>query len=113
MFLMWGAHGIYGQVLLLGDAFRSATMNGYSGILYAVRMAIPIMGTLGGVKVNERLEALDVNESPIPGPYVSGQEGSGFYSYPYYATKCSTSTYAYTSGRLAGLLNAAAYVETV
>lgn len=87
-------------------------MNGYSGTLYAVRMAIPIMGTLGGVKVNERLEALDVNESPIPGLYVSGQEGSGFYSYPYYATKCSTSTYAYTSGRLAGL-NAAAYVETV
>lgn len=87
-------------------------MNGYSGTLYAVRMAIPIMGTLGGVKVNEHLEALDANETAIPGLYVSGQEGSGFYSYPYYATKCSTSTYAYTSGRLAGL-NAASYVDSL
>lgn len=87
-------------------------MNGYSGTLYAVRMDIPIMGTLGGVKVNERLEALDKNETAIPGLYVSGQEGSGFYSYPYYATKCSTSTYAYTSGRLAGL-NACEYIATL
>ena len=85
-------------------------MNGYSGTLYAVRMAIPIMGTLGGVKVNERLEAIDTDEKPIPGLYVCGQEGSGFYAYPYYATKCSTSTYAYTSGRLAGL-SALAYLS--
>lgn len=78
-------------------------LNGYAGTLYAVRMLIPIMGTLGGVKVNERLQAMTVEEQAIPGLYIAGQEGSGFYSYPYYATKCSTSTYAYVSGRLSGL----------
>ena len=83
-------------------------LNAHVPPLYAVRMVIPIMGTLGGVKVNERLEVLDKCDNPIPGLYMCGQETSGFYSYPYYATKCSTSTYAYGSGKLSGE-HAAAY----
>ncbi|MBR2834789.1 MAG: FAD-binding protein [Coriobacteriales bacterium] len=87
-------------------------MRPYEGTLYAVRMAIPIMGTLGGVKINQRIEAVDTNEKPIPGLYVAGQEGAGFFAYPYYETKCSTSTNAYTTGRLAAL-NASAYIDTL
>lgn len=85
----------------------AALMNEHRMPLYAVRSVIPIMGTLGGVKVNERLEALGLDDAPIPGLYVAGQEGSGFYTYPYYSTRCITTTYAYCSGRLAGR-NAAA-----
>ena len=83
-------------------------MNEHAMLLYAIRSVIPIMGTLGGVKVNERLQALDHDDAPIPGLYVAGQEGSGFYTYPYYSTRCITTTYAYCSGRLAGL-HAATY----
>lgn len=83
-------------------------MNEHHMPLYAIRSMIPIMGTLGGVKVNERMEALNSNDSPIPGLYVAGQEGSGFYTYPYYSTRCATTTYAYSSGRIAGK-NAAEY----
>ena len=87
-------------------------MTPYSGKMYAIRIVIPIMGTLGGVKVNERLEALDTSEKAIPGLYVCGQEGSGFYTYPYYSTRCATTTYAYCSGRIAGK-SAVEYVNSL
>lgn len=64
------------------------------------------------MKVNERLEALDKKDNAIPGLYVVGQEGSGFYTYPYYSTGCITTTYAYCSGRIAGK-NAAEYVASI
>ena len=86
-------------------------MNEHTMPIYAIKSIIPIMGTLGGVKVNERLEALDKRNSTIPGLYVIGQEGSGFYTYPYYSTRCITATYAYCSGRLAGK-NAAEYIAS-
>ncbi len=86
-------------------------MNEHAMPLYAIRSVIPIMGTLGGVKVNERLEALDDGDAPIRGLYVAGQEGSGFYTYPYYSTRCITTTYAYCSGRIAGK-NAAGYATS-
>ncbi len=63
------------------------------------------------MRVNERLEALGHDSAPIPGLYVAGQEGSGFYTYPYYSTRCITTTYAYCSGRIAGK-NAAGYATS-
>ena len=85
-------------------------LNGYKGTLYAVHSILPIMGTLGGVKVNERLEVVDMNDEAIPGLYVVGQEGSGFYCYPYYTTMGTTATYAYTGGWLAAV-NSAEYIR--
>ncbi len=89
----------------------SPLMNEHAMPLYAIRSVIPIMGTLGGVRVNERLEALGRDGAPILGLYVAGQEGSGFYTYPYYSTRCITTTYAYCSGRIAGR-NAAGYATS-
>ncbi len=88
----------------------SQMMNEHVAPIYAIKSCIPIMGTLGGVKVNERLEALNGDDEAIPGLYIVGQEGSGFYTYPYYSTRCATTTYAYCSGRLAGKY-AAEYIK--
>ncbi len=41
---------------------------------YAMKATTAFLGSLGGVKVNEKLEAVDKNEAPIPGLYVVGFE---------------------------------------
>jgi fumarate reductase flavoprotein subunit len=77
---------------------------------YLVRMEPAIFGTIGGIAVNERIEALDKDMKPIPGLYVAGQDGGGMYGYPYYEIVGVTQGYAYNSGRLAGE-NAASYAK--
>ncbi len=61
-----------------------------------------IFGTIGGIAVNERIEALDESGKPIAGLYVAGQDGGGMYGYPYYEIVGVTQGYAYNSGRIAG-----------
>lgn len=72
------------------------------GPYYLVRMEPAIFGTIGGILVNERIEALDDNGKPIAGLYVAGQDGGGMYGYPYYEIVGVTQGYAYNSGRIAG-----------
>lgn len=72
------------------------------GPYYLVRMEPAIFGTIGGIAVNERIEALDESGKPIPGLYVAGQDGGGMYGYPYYEIVGVTQGYAYNSGRIAG-----------
>jgi fumarate reductase flavoprotein subunit len=69
---------------------------------YLVRMEPAIFGTIGGINVNERIEALDDSGKPVPGLYVAGQDGGGMYGYPYYEIVGVTQGYAYNSGRIAG-----------
>lgn len=69
---------------------------------YLVRMEPAIFGTVGGINVNERIEALDDRGNPIPGLYVAGQDGGGMYGYPYYEIVGVAQGYAYNSGRIAG-----------
>ncbi|HOX32756.1 MAG TPA: FAD-binding protein [Spirochaetales bacterium] len=75
---------------------------------YAVRMEPAIFGTIGGIKVNERIEALDEEGNAIPGLFVAGQDGGGMYGYPYYEIVGVSQGYAYNSGRIAGENAAAA-----
>lgn len=77
---------------------------------YIVRMEPAIFGTIGGILINENIEALNNDRKPIPGLYVAGQDGGGMYGYPYYEIVGVTQGYAYNSGRLAGE-NAAAYAK--
>jgi fumarate reductase flavoprotein subunit len=67
-----------------------------------VRMEPAIFGTLGGIRVNEKIQALNKDLRPVPNLYVAGQDGGGFYGYPYYEIPGSTQGYAYNSGRIAG-----------
>jgi fumarate reductase flavoprotein subunit len=75
---------------------------------YAVRMEPAIFGTLGGIRVDRFMRALDDKLAPVPGLYVAGQDAGGMFGYPYYETAGSTQGFAYNSGRIAGE-NAFAY----
>ena len=78
---------------------------------YALRMEPAIFGTIGGIRINERIEALNEQNKVIPGLYVAGQDGGGMYGYPYYEIVGVTQGYAYNSGRIAGE-NASSFAGT-
>ncbi|MGL4337500.1 MAG: FAD-binding protein, partial [Turicibacter sp.] len=81
-----------------------------SGNYYAFEARAVYLGTVGGVKVNEKLEVIDVDYNAIPGLYVVGSSAGGYYSngsYPPYEGLALG--FAYNSGRIAGE-NAAKYI---
>ncbi len=71
---------------------------------FAVRTQTVFLGTLGGVKINEKTEVLDKSGNIIPGLYAGGFDAGGMYG-DSYNIKYSTglcSSFALNSGRLAG-----------
>jgi fumarate reductase flavoprotein subunit len=77
---------------------------------YAVKLYPTMLGTLGGVRVNEKLEAVDKNSRPVPGLYVVGNDAGGLYGDTYdLLMSGSTMGFAVNSGRIAGE-NAAKYI---
>lgn len=81
------------------------------GNYYAFEARAVYLGTVGGVKVNEKLEVINLDYDAIPGLYVVGSSAGGYYSNgsypPYEGLACG---FAYTSGRIAGE-NAALYIQ--
>jgi fumarate reductase flavoprotein subunit len=73
-----------------------------NGPFYAVKYLPGFFNTLGGVKVNEKLEALRADNSAIPGLYVAGVDGGSMFHKPYFDICGTTMMYAFTSGRIAG-----------
>lgn len=71
---------------------------------YAVKARTVFLGTMGGIKVNERLQVLDKNDGVIPGLYAGGFDAGGMYgdSYPIRASSGLASAFALNSGRIAG-----------
>ena len=70
---------------------------------YAIKSVATTLGTLGGVKVNERLQAVNKQEEPIPGLYVVGNDAGGMYGDSYdLLIAGSTIGFAVNSGRIAG-----------
>lgn len=59
-------------------------------------------GTLGGVKVDENLRALDRNNQVINGLYVAGVDAGSMYCLPYYDNEGSALGLALASGTFAG-----------
>ena len=58
--------------------------------------------TLGGVQINTNMQALDIDENPIPGLYVTGQDMGGLYDSTYdLLAEGSASSFALSSGRIA------------
>ena len=69
------------------------------------------LSTLGGVRVDENMQALDKNLKPIGGLYAVGNNAYGFYSTPSYPPYQGLALgFAYNSGRIAGM-EAAKYVK--
>jgi fumarate reductase flavoprotein subunit len=71
---------------------------------YAVRARTVFLGTLGGIKINEKTEVLDKKEKTIPGLYAVGFDAGGMYGDSYCIRDASglSAGFAINSGRIAG-----------
>ena len=79
---------------------------------YAARARTCFLGTLGGVRINHRTEAVDPFGRPVPGLFVAGLDAGGLHaeSYSMRDTSGIASAFALISGRVAGE-NAAEYAR--
>jgi fumarate reductase flavoprotein subunit len=78
---------------------------------YAVKCCPAFLGTIGGIKINHRMEILDHEHQPIPGLFACGSETGGWEADTYNVVLSgSTFGFAINSGRIAGE-NAAQYVS--
>ncbi|NLT68388.1 MAG: FAD-dependent oxidoreductase [Acidobacteria bacterium] len=79
---------------------------------YAAKARTCFLGTLGGIKINHKAEAVDHYGTPIAGLYAAGLDAGGLHaeSYSMRDTSGITSAFAINSGRLAGE-NAARYLR--
>jgi fumarate reductase flavoprotein subunit len=71
---------------------------------YAMKAYTVFLGTLGGVKINHRMEVVDEKERVIPGLYTVGTDAGGLYgdSYCFLPASGTTLGFAVNSGRIAG-----------
>lgn len=80
------------------------------GPYYAVIVKLRCLGTLGGVAINEDIQAVDMNGKAIDNLWVAGADAGGMYGNNYVMFEGGTLGFAYNSGRIAGE-NAAANVN--
>ena len=89
--------------------YKSAKNLKYSvseGPFYALKVVTYNLTTLGGIKVNEKLEAVTPDFKPIKGLYAVGNVAGGLYSDSYMTIEGLTMGFASTSGRMAGIYSA-------
>ena len=78
---------------------------------YAIRAGGAVLGTTGGIKINNKMEVLDKAGDPIPGLYAAGADTGGWESDTYCAVlPGSAFAFAMNSGRIAAE-NASDYVH--
>jgi len=87
--------------LFFSDTKRLLSVS--EGPFYAVKFKARNLGTLGGVRINENIQAVDALGNPIQGLYVAGADAGGMYGKSYVDFEGGTLGFAFTSGRLAGL----------
>ena len=69
---------------------------------YAVKCVAGLLTTIGGIKVNHRMEVLDFQDNPIRGLYAAGTDTGGWVSDTYCVRlTASASSFAINSGRIA------------
>ncbi|WP_213991692.1 FAD-dependent oxidoreductase [Sodalis sp. dw_96] len=74
-----------------------------SGPFYAFETQVVSLSSIGGVRVNAKLQVTDINAKPIPGLYAVGNVAAGFYSGPGYPPyEGLANGFALNSGRIAG-----------
>lgn len=72
------------------------------GPYYAVIVDLRCLGTLGGVAINEDIQAIDSEGNPIENLWVAGADAGGIYGNNYVTFEGGTLGFAYNSGRIAG-----------
>ena len=81
------------------------------GPYFAGRMFPSGYGTLGGIKINHKMEALDENNRPIPGLYAAGTDACNIFGDSYvFIMPGNTMGFCINGGRMAGE-NAAEYID--
>lgn len=84
-----------------------------TGPFYAIKSVASTLGTLGGIKANEKFEVVTPDETPIPGLYAVGNDVGGMYGDSYDLLMAgSTVGFAVNSGRIA-VDSAEQYIKTV
>lgn len=73
-----------------------------TGPFYAIRVSGSTYGSIGGVRVNEQLQALTAAGTVIPGLYAVGNDAGGLYDNTYPDVEGLTIAFAVNSGRIAG-----------
>lgn len=73
------------------------------GPFYAVEYRPSAWVTIGGVRTNDRLQAIDREGNAIEGLYVAGADNGSTISAPYCSYEGTSLMTAYNSGRLAGM----------
>jgi len=70
---------------------------------YVIRCGVDYLDTIGGIRINERMEVLDKEGRPIPGLYAAGIDTGGWVG-DTYCVRLSGTTFAFAinSGRIAG-----------
>lgn len=76
---------------------------------YAIRSCLNLLVTHGVIKTNKKMQVMDINDDPIPGLYVAGDDIGGVDEDIYTGLGGHSIGFAVTSGRLAGL-NAASFL---
>ncbi|MEN1761351.1 FAD-dependent oxidoreductase [Anoxynatronum sibiricum] len=69
---------------------------------YAVVTKLRCLGTLGGVAINEEIQAVDEAGQTIENLWVAGADAGGMYGNSYVMFEGATLGFAYNSGRIAG-----------
>jgi fumarate reductase flavoprotein subunit len=70
---------------------------------YAGRLTIRTIGSMGGIKINSRMEVLNKEGDVIPGLYAAGLDANSIYGDSYlYTMPGNTMGFAINSGRIAG-----------
>jgi fumarate reductase flavoprotein subunit len=71
---------------------------------YAVKCHTVFLGSIGGIKINHRMEVLDGGDEVIPGLYAVGTDAGGLYgdTYCFLPASGTTLAFAVNSGRIAG-----------
>jgi fumarate reductase flavoprotein subunit len=78
---------------------------------YALKCSQGFLCTIGGIKINHRMEVLDKEDNPIPGLYAVGNDAGGWTSDTYRLVLSGSALgFAFNAGRFAGE-NAAGYVS--
>jgi len=78
---------------------------------YGMKCVPSFHGTIGGIKINHRMEVLDQKNNPIPGLYAGGIDTGGWESETYCLTLSGSAFgFALNSGRIAGE-NASTYLS--
>lgn len=76
------------------------------GPFYSLQVTTYNLTTIGGIKINEKMEAVTADFIPVKGLYAAGNVASGLYSDSYMTIEGLTMGFAAISGRLAGLNSA-------